>query len=270
MSFIPRVSRCYLLIGLIISSLLMSACTAPSVWLSRQQLSPSDIITLVNDSSRSSADKTNDLTRKPVEFLNFVGISSGMVILDLSAGGGYTTELLARAVGVQGKVYGQSPPRPPGSPVLPMGRLTSAQSLEERSLRSNLKNIYPVIRAFNDPVPNELQGGKVDLVTLVFNYHDLVHQGIDRDKLNKAVFEALKPGGIYIISDHSAKSGVGISEVKTTHRIEESFLRNEIVNSGFKYVGRGSFLENKDDPRDKNQPDPPQLKDGFILKFIKP
>ena len=130
--------------------------------------------------------------------------------------------------------------------------------------------IVAVVRPFEDPVPAELADGKLDLVTLMFNYHDLGFLGVDRAAMNKAVFKALKPGGIYVIADHSGRPGTGISESGTLHRIEEAFLRKEVEAAGFKLVAEGNFLRNPNDPRDKNTPDPPQPKDEFVLKFVKP
>ena len=104
----------------------------------------------------------------------------------------------------------------------------------------------------------------------MFNYHDLGHLGVDRAAMNKAVFGALKSGGFYLIADHSGRLGTGISESGTLHRVEEAFLRKEVEAAGFKLVDEGDFLRNPNDPRDKNTPDPPQPKDEFVLKFVKP
>jgi predicted methyltransferase len=130
--------------------------------------------------------------------------------------------------------------------------------------------IVAVSRPFADPVPPELVSERIDLVTLMFNYHDLGHLGVDRAAMNKAVFGALKSGGLYIIADHSGRPGTGISESGTLHRIEEAFLRQEVEAAGFKLIDEGNFLRNPNDPRDKNTPDPPQPKDEFVLKFVKP
>jgi predicted methyltransferase len=130
--------------------------------------------------------------------------------------------------------------------------------------------IVALSRPFEDPVPSELAVEGVDLATLMFNYHDLGHLGVDRAAMNKAVFGALKSGGLYVIADHSGRPGTGISESGTLHRIEEAFLRQEVEAAGFKLVDEGNFLRNPNDPRDKNTPDPPQPKDEFVLKFVKP
>ena len=89
----------------------------------RLRLSTERIAAIIASPDRSAADRTNDIRRKPAEMLAFIGIVPGMIAVDLSSGGGYTTELLARAVGPAGRVYGQSPPRnaPPPPPAAPEG-----------------------------------------------------------------------------------------------------------------------------------------------------
>jgi predicted methyltransferase len=138
--------------------------------------------------------------------------------------------------------------------------------LLERSQK--LPNIAVVARRLDEPAPPEASG--LDLVTFMFNYHDLGHLGVDRTKLNRAVFQALKPGGRYVIADHAGRPGTGISESGTLHRIEEAFLRREVEAAGFRLADEGRFLRNPGDPRDRETPQPPQPKDEFVLKFVKP
>ena len=264
----------------------------------QQPNSPARVAEILASPDRSAADRTNDQRRKPAEMLAFIGIVPGITALDLSAGGGYTTELLARSIGPQGVVYGQSRPRdpnqPPPRPAAPEGNANpgatpsaapaappaaaprpSPVALADRSEKMKAAGvqaapILAVVQPFESPVPAELANGRVDLVTLMFNYHDLGFLGVDRAKMNEAAFKALKPGGIYVIADHSGRPGTGISESGTLHRIEEAFLRKEVEAAGFKLAAEGNFLRNPNDPRDKNTPDPPQPKDEFVLKFVKP
>jgi predicted methyltransferase len=239
------------------------------------------IAEIVASPDRSAADRINDQRRKPELMLAFIGVRPGMQVMDLSAAGGYTTELLARAVGPTGKVYGQSAPpdanrpkpaAPEGgaSPSAPAPRLTSAQRLAERAKNPNAGNIIAVVRPFEDPAPPEVAANALDLVTLMFNYHDLGYLGVDRAKMNHAAFSALKPGGMYVIADHSGRVGTGISEGGTLHRVEEALVRREVESAGFKLAEEGTFLRNADDPRDRNTPEPPMPKDEFVLKFVKP
>ncbi|HYL87768.1 MAG TPA: methyltransferase domain-containing protein [Burkholderiales bacterium] len=209
---------------------------------------------IVTDPARSAADRTNDRRRNPAEMLAFIGVREGWTVLDVSAGGGYTTELLARAVGPEGMAYGQTP------------RPDPRQRLAERA--KAVPNIVPVVRPFTDPAPPELASNAFDLVTLMFNYHDLAN--IDRAAMNRAIYAALKPGGYFVVADHSGRPGTGISESNTLHRIEEAFLRKEVEAAGFRLVAEGTFLRNPNDPRDRETPEPAQPKDEFVLKYRKP
>jgi predicted methyltransferase len=257
-------------------------------------VSTEQIAQILASPDRSAADRTNDLRRHPQQMLDFIGIRPGIVAVDLSAAGGYTTELLARTIGPSGTVYGQSRPRDPDKPpaapaasegnshpnvaatVAPAGGARpSPVALADREGKLQAAAIpaapiIAVIRPFEDPIPPELATEHVDLVTLMFNYHDLGFMGVDRTAMNRAVFRALKPGGLYVIADHAGRPGTGITESGTLHRIEEAFLRQEVEASGFRLLAEGDFLRNPNDPRDKNTPDPPQPKDEFVLKFAKP
>jgi predicted methyltransferase len=130
--------------------------------------------------------------------------------------------------------------------------------------------IVAVIQPFENPVPAGVADARLDLVTLMFNYHDLGHLGVDRAAMNRAIFRGLKPGGIYVVADHAGRPGTGISEAGTLHRIEEAFLRQEVEAAGFRLQDQGLFLRNPNDPRDRNTPQPAQPKDEFVLKFVKP
>lgn len=268
---------------------LAGGCTTPGQGMptapSAPPLTAAGIATLLASPDRSAADRLTDERRKPQQTLEFIGVHPGIVALDLSAGGGYTTELVARAVGLEGRVYAQTAPRtarpPPAQtesgamPVAPpmvsqADAMMPPAALTARAARLQVGHIVPVVRPFEQPVPPEVANGGLDLVTLMFNYHDLGHMGVDRDRMNRAVFAALKPGGIWVIADHSGRPGTGISESGTLHRIEQSFLQAEVERAGFKLVQEGNFLRNPADPRDRNVPQPLQPKDEFVLKFVKP
>jgi predicted methyltransferase len=277
-------------LGLVLGSALVACASAPPAAVTAERAAQ-----IVASPDRTAADRVNDQRRKPEQLLVFMAIKPGMVVLDLSAGGGYTTELLARAIGAQGTVYGQSQPRDPArpapAPVAPEGGAappapaaaaasspaprTSAMALAEREQRLRTAGVAaaPIVavgQRFDDPVPAPLATGGLDMVTLMFNYHDLGHMAVDRAAMNRALFRALKQGGVYVIADHSGRAGTGISESGTLHRIEEDFLRAEVESAGFRLQAEGQFLRNPADPRDRNTPEPFQPKDEFVLRFVKP
>jgi predicted methyltransferase len=235
--------------------LLLAGCQ--SVLPGAGALTSERIAEIVASPDRSAADRKIDLRRKPGLLLAFIGVRPGMTAMDLNAGGGYTTELLARAVGPTGTVYGQS------------SRAGTAVRLAERAGNPAAGKIVSVTSRLEDPVPPGLSGS-LDLVTFMFNYHDLGHLGVNRALLNRAVFKALRPGGLYVVADHSGRPGTGISESGTLHRVEEALVRAEIEAAGFRFAEEGNFLRNPDDPRDRKTPEPPMPKDEFILKFVKP
>ena len=264
----PRRICAPVLVALALGSLAGCASTDRDGDRATAPLGLADIGAIVANPERSKADRTNDARRRPIDMLDFIGVRPGMVVLDISAGGGYTTELLARAVGPSGRVYGQSAPDAATAQPATPARRTSAMALADRA--KTVANIVPVVRPFEDPVPPELASKKLDLVTLMYNYHDYGLLGVDRAAMNKAIFAALKPGGVYVIADHAGRKGTGISESGTLHRVEEEFVAREVLAAGFRLAEQGMFLRNPNDPRDRETPRPPQKKDEFVLKFVKP
>ena len=214
---------------------------------------------------RSDADRALDAGRYPAETLAFFDIRPGMRVAELGAGGGYTTELLARTVGPTGRVYGQNPK-------LILERFAE-KPWSERLAKPVNAPVVRVDREFDDPLPPDVKD--LDAVLIVLFYHDTVWLGTDRARMNAAVFAALRSGGIYGVIDHSARSGTGTSDVKTLHRIEESVLVGEIEKAGFVLDAAADFMRNPADPRDWNaSPSAAGEKRGtadrFVLKFRKP
>jgi predicted methyltransferase len=217
-----------------------------------------DYAAIVAAPDRAEADRQTDQRRDPVKLLTFTGVKSGMTVLDMGAGGGYSTELMARAVGPGGKVYGQdyeSSPR-------------AKERFEARLKTGAMKNVGVLARPFDDPLPEGV--GQLDLITFFFFYHDTTYMTVDRAAMNKKLFAALKPGGLLIVADHSAKVGAGTSVGKTLHRIEESALRAEVEAAGFKLVGEGGWLRHPEDTREERIFGSKVPVDEFVLKFRKP
>jgi predicted methyltransferase len=243
-------------------------------------LSHDEYARIVASPGRTDADRKNDVRRKPVEMLEFIGVRPGMKVLDIFAAGGYTSELLARVVGPSGHVYAQGrPPAPMPRPAVPEGGSappapapatpppTFEQRMAVRSTNAGNGNLTAVVAPFDNPAGPPITAGSLDLVTLMFNYHDMGWLKVDRAAMNASIFKALKPGGLYVIADHAGRAGTGISESETLHRVEEDFVIREVEAAGFKLSARGNFLRNPNDPRDQNEP--PFAKDEFVLKFVK-
>jgi predicted methyltransferase len=214
-----------------------------------------DYRAIVASADRTEADRNDDERRKPVQLLEFADVRTGMKILEVGAGGGYTAELFARTVGSNGIVYAQN---------------AKPQVLFEERMQQSaaMKNVVSTIRPFDDPVPP--QARDLDLVTLILFYHDIVYMPIDRAKMNRRLFEALKPGGRFIVIDHAVKTGADIGVGKTLHRIDEAIVRREVEAAGFRFEARSDFLRNPGDPREKPFFRMDDATDRFALKFVKP
>jgi len=244
-------------IGVVAITSLFAIGGAPSA--AAQDTKAPDYEAIIASPDRSDADRQTDVRRQPARMLAFIGVKPGMKVLDMGAGGGYSTELMARAVGPRGVVYAQES-------ALVMERVKDRFSL--RAQKPDMKNVVHAIRNYDDPIPPEVSG--LDLITFFFAYHDVTYMEADRAAMNKKMFAALKPGGFLVISDHSAKPGEGITVAKTLHRIEESVLRQEIEAAGFKLAGEADFLRHPEDPRDAAVFRPAVPVDEFVLKYQKP
>ena len=203
---------------------------------------------------RTDQDRRMDASRRPTEFLPFTQVGPGMQVLDVATGGGYTTQLLALAVGPTGKVWAQT--QQPGA------------TITKRLADQPQANIVLVTRSFEDPVPDNAP--KLDLITIVLNYHDISYLPIDRAKMNQRLFAALRPGGKLVIVDHSARGGTGIADGKTLHRIDEAVVVAEEKQAGFVLEAEGGFLRNPADTRAESSNDPKIPTDKFALRFVKP
>jgi predicted methyltransferase len=219
-----------------------------------------DYQAIVAAADRSEADRQTDQRREPAKMLAFTGVQEGMKVLDMEANAGYSTELLARAVGPTGTVYAQDP-------ASIIERIVK-DKFDNRAKSPAMKNVVHVVRDFDDPIPPDV--ANLDMITFFYAYHDVTYMPVDRAKMNAKMFAALKPGGYLIIADHSAKKGEGTSVAHTLHRIEEATLRQEIEAAGFKLVAEGDFLHHPEDPRDDKVFKPAVPVDEFVLKYQKP
>jgi predicted methyltransferase len=236
--------------------LLLAAIAAPAIAFA--QGAP-DYGAVVAAPDRSDADRKSDQRRKPAEVLAFAGVRPGMSVLDMGADSGYSSELLARAVGPTGKVYAQQGPN--------LWKGNIKDRFEERMKSPAMKNVVLEVRPFDAPLPDDVKN--LDMITYFFAYHDTTAmEDVDRAKMNKAMFDALKPGGVLIVADHAGPPGGGATTGNTLHRIEESTLKQEIQAAGFKLVDEGNFLHDPADPHTEKVFGLPHV-DEFLVKFQK-
>jgi predicted methyltransferase len=236
---------------------IFAACGVASV--AAQDAKAPDYEAIVASPDRSEADRQTDLRRQPAKMLAFTGAKGGMKVLDMGAGAGYSTELMARAVGTGGAVYAQES-------AAVMERVKD--KFDVRAQNPAMKNVVHVIRNYDDPIPPDVGG--LDLITFFFAYHDTTYMPVDRAEMNNRMFAALKPGGFLVTADHSARPGDGATVGKTLHRIEERTLRQEIEAAGFNLAAEADFLRHPEDPRDAAVFRPQIPVDEFVLKYQKP
>ena len=238
-------------------AMLLAACALPQF--NTLNITP-EIRAAVAAPDRSEADRKTDERRKPEMLLAFAQVKPGMRVLDLGAGAGYSTALLARAVGARGTVYGQNSQAAIDKYI--KGRF------DERMAKFPLRNVVKVVRSDQDPVPANV--APFDLVTIFFVYHDTPADNIDRPLLLKRIYDSLKPGGMVVVADHAAKAGDGLKVSGTLHRIEESVVRSDFEQAGFRYAGDADFLRSKEDTREAPVFRLPVPVDEFVLRFVKP
>ena len=202
---------------------------------------------------RTDQDRRMDASRNPAAFIPFTQVKPGMQVLDVAAGGGYTSQLMALAVGPTGMVWAQ--------------RTQPGEAMTKRLVDQPQANLVVVLRPFEDPAPE--QARKLDLVTLVNNYHDITYLPVDRAKMNANIYAALKPGGRYVVVDHSAKAGSDISSGKTLHRIDRAIVVAEVTKAGFVLDAEGDFLRDPADTMEVSSGDSKIPTDKFVLRFVK-
>lgn len=238
-------------LALVLASSLIGCASVPG---DQGPMASDDYRKAIDNPLRTEQDRRMDTARHPAEFLAFTQAKPGMQVLDVSAAAGYTSQLLALAVGPAGTVFAQNAHERP--------------ALTQRLADHPQANLVPVLRPFDDPVPE--RAPKLDLITIVQNYHDICNLPVDRAAMNARLFAALKRGGHLVVTDHSARSGTGLADTKTLHRIDEAVARAEIERAGFVLEAEGDFLRNRADPRDQVSYSSKIPTDKFALRFVKP
>ena len=218
------------------------------------------ILSAVEHENRPDADRERDANRKPAEVLDFFNIKTTDKIGEINSGRGYFSSIIAHALTDGGIVYAHTSPmsveRWKGNPI------------KKRLGEFPQDNMIPVVGEMESPnFPEQL-----DKIFNIMTYHDSVWTKADRGAMNSTIFESLNPGGVYGILDHNAKDGHGIDNCHDIHRIEKTFVIEEVISSGFIFDQESSILGNSEDElidmvfekhiRDRTS--------RFILKFKKP
>ena len=220
----------------------------------------------VADSLRPDSDTSRDADRKPAETLAFAGIKSGDKVADYGADAGYFTRLFSNVVGPTGHVYA----------VEPTAFFKFEHFVKAVGELQGYAVAHPNVTVTTAAALEGLKfPEKLDLFWISRNYHDLHDKfmgPVDTATFNEAVYSALKPGGFYLVLDHSAAPGAAADVTETLHRIESSTVRREVEAAGFKFDSESSILANPSDPRTAKVFDQTIRghTDQFVLKFRKP
>lgn len=223
--------------------------------------SASPIAAAVAAETRPAEDRARDALRKPGEVLAFAGVEPGDKVAEIIPAGGYFTRVLAGSVGDAGRVYAVIPPA--GSSQMDWAGMIAPAAAAHSNVVVSPQNYMQM--TFPEPL---------DVVFTAQNYHDMhiAQYGLDAAAINQAVFNALKPGGTYLIIDHSAAAGATMDAATALHRIDQAAVRAEVEAAGFEFVSDSDILRNADDPRTANVFDPVirGRTDQFLLRFRKP
>ncbi len=221
-----------------------------------------DIAAAIAAPDRPEAQVARDEARQPADTLSFSQIHPGSRVMDLGAGGGYYTRLVSSLVGPEGHVTGQNP----RSWVDGFGAdwpEVHGQLIEDRG------NVDFVVAELDDL---GVAPGSLDAVTMMLVYHDSAPMDLDRADMNAGIFAALKPGGLFLVSDHYAPEGSGTEMADTLHRIDAALVMDEVLAAGFVLVGSSDALRHPDDDRSLIvfNPEIRGRTDRFVYLFRKP
>jgi predicted methyltransferase len=220
------------------------------------------IAAAVKDPGRQ-ADTAADSRRKVADVMAFAEVKPGEKVLELVPGTGYFTRVFSVAVGPKGHVYA----------VWPKEYDDSESSTKFAALVKDPR--YANVTLLPQPAAQLTSPAKVDLVFTAQNYHDYPDKfmgKVDPAVLNKQVFDALRPGGLYVVIDHAAAAGSGMRDTDTLHRIDPAIVKQQVVAAGFVFDGESDVLRNPADTHDIKVFDPKirGKTDQFIYRFRKP
>jgi predicted methyltransferase len=222
----------------------------------------------VHHEGRTDDDIKRDSLDHPAEVLRLAGIKRGMKVADVLAGDGYYSELVSYIVGPAGHVLLINNP--------PFDRWSN-NAWQDRIAHNRLPNVEHRTVDLNHM---DLPEHSLDAIMLVKVYHDLywIDTGgkgnwppVETAALLDQVVRALKPNGILLIVDHSAKAGTGNTAASSLHRIDEAYALHDFESRGLKLVARSDVLRKPEDARDQISYKQPMLgkTDRFVLVLRK-
>jgi predicted methyltransferase len=222
---------------------------------------PGYVAEAVADADRPKDDTDRDADRKPAEVMALTGVEPGDRVVDVGPGKGYYTRILSRIVGPSGRVYAFNPSWVDA-------RFPKAKDDIAALIASGHSNVEGSVQQMADVEFDE----PLDLVFISQLYHDQVWQKIDVAKMNKSIFDALKPGGVYFIIDHTGPGVTTPEQIDKVHRIDQDLVKKQVLAAGFVLESTSDILRNPNDPKNILVFDPSirGKTDQFIYKFRKP
>ena len=228
--------------------------------------SAASVTSAIADPRRPAEQVKLDANRKPAATLAFAGVKAGDHVADVMAGNGYFTRILSDVVGTTGHVYAYIPTEQIAhcSP----DEYAGTQAISRDPSYANVSLLTGSLAVFSMPE-------KLDLIWMSQSYHDLHDSFLGPANvaaLNKAIFDALKPGGIFLVIDHVAETRSGLRDTETLHRIDPDTMKREIESAGFVLESQSTALSNPDDDHRRAIFDP-EIRgktDQVMFRFRKP
>ncbi|GAB3792209.1 class I SAM-dependent methyltransferase [Dyella agri] len=251
------------LAALLVFTLPAAALAAPAAQSGSHSV-PAYVTAAVNDPARA-ADAKDDARRQIAAVMSFAEVKPGGKVLELVPASGYWTRVFSAIVGPKGHVYTVWPDE--------MGKYSVEDYANWQKLVATPH--YANVSLLKQPGAQLSVPAKVDVVFTAQNYHDY-HDAfmgpVDMAKFDKAVYDALKPGGVFVVIDHVAPAGSGLADTDTLHRIDPAVVKKEVEAAGFVFDGESNALHNPADPH-TNKVFDKSIRghtDQFIYRFRKP